>query len=283
LAWLLAWMGIAVTGAGQAGNLDVCVLVAAKLASISLLECHRRQLRPSGVISVKGTPIVEKIYPPLEGRKPEARILVVGGIHGDEYASVSVVFKWMKILDSHHSGLFHWYFAPLLNPDGLLRRKSQRMNANGVDLNRNFPTPNWLAKTRHYWVKKTGRNPRRYPGIAPLSEPESQWLAATIHRFRPDAIVAVHAPHGIVDYDGPPEAPRRLGYLNRNLMGTYPGSLGNYAGVQLGIPVITLELPSAGSMPTSAQLRRLWVDLVRWLRLNVPRTPKQLNRHAGPS
>ncbi|HEC14038.1 MAG TPA: murein peptide amidase A [Acidiferrobacteraceae bacterium] len=282
LTWLLAWVGMVGTGV-QAEGPGVCVLVAAKLASISLPECQGRRLRSSEAISVMGTPIVEKIYPPLGRRIPKARILVVGGIHGDEYASVSVVFKWMKILDRHHSGLFHWYFVPLLNPDGLLRPKSQRMNANGVDLNRNFPTPNWLAKTRHYWVKETRRNLRRYPGIAPLSEPESQWLAATIHHFRPDAIVAVHAPHGVVDYDGPPEAPRRLGYLNRNLMGTYPGSLGNYAGIQLGIPVITLELPSAGSMPTSGQIRRLWVDLVRWLRLNIPRAPKQLTHHAGPS
>lgn len=33
--------------------------------------------------------------------------------------------------------------------------------------------------------------------------------------------------------------------LYKNLMGTYPGSLGNYAGIYLGVPVITLELPHA--------------------------------------
>ena len=73
--------------------------------------------------------------------RPLGRILVIGGIHGDEYSSVSVVFKWMDILNIHHSGLFHWHFIPLSNPDGLLQPSSQRQNARGVDLNRNFPCP----------------------------------------------------------------------------------------------------------------------------------------------
>jgi hypothetical protein len=52
---------------------------------------------------------------------------------------------------------------------------------------------------------------------------------------------------------------------------TYPGSLGRFAGVHLGLPVVTLELPSAGIMPTPADQRRMWVDLVAWLRENVPK------------
>jgi hypothetical protein len=35
--------------------------------------------------------------------------------------------------------------------------------------------------------------------------------------------------------------------------------------VHLGVPVITLELPHAGIMPTNRQIDRLWTDLVRWL------------------
>jgi murein tripeptide amidase MpaA len=31
--------------------------------------------------------------------------------------------------------------VPVLNPDGMLAAKPRRVNANGVDLNRNFPTP----------------------------------------------------------------------------------------------------------------------------------------------
>ena len=31
------------------------------------------------------------------------RVLLIGGIHGDEYSSVTIVFKWLSILDRHHS------------------------------------------------------------------------------------------------------------------------------------------------------------------------------------
>lgn len=252
---------------------DACAEIAAKLSSVGYAECLARGLRVSEGRSVLGRPILVKESPPLPGRRPRARVLLVGGIHGDEYSSVSVVFKWMKILDRHHSGLFHWRFVPLLNPDGLLRRpRAQRMNANGVDLNRNFPTPNWFEESQAYW-ERTRRNPRRYPGEAPLSEPESRFLAQLIADFRPDAIVSVHAPYGILDFDGPSRPPRRLGQLYLNLLGTYPGSLGNFAGVQQAIPVVTIELPHAGIMPSQREIRRIWVDLVRWLLNNVPAAP----------
>ncbi len=280
LSWLsvgLAWASptpVAIQGEGEGKEsllVEACREIGGKLGSVSFEECMARDLRVGEGRSVLGRPILVKEYPPLARRKPQGRVLLVGGIHGDEYSSVSVVFKWMNILDRHHSGLFHWLFVPLLNPDGLLRKSSQRMNANGVDLNRNFPTPDWHRLSRAYWVKKTRRNPRRYPGEAPLSEPESRYLVELIDRFQPDVIVSVHAPFGILDFDGPAPPPRRFGQLYLNLLGTYPGSLGNYAGVHRSIPVVTIELPHAGIMPSRREISRIWVDLVRWLRRNTPR------------
>jgi len=250
-----------------------CERIANKLASVGYYECIERKLEITSSYSVNGAPILYKEYPPLERRKPLGRVLLIGGIHGDEYSSVSVVFKWMKILDKYHSGLFHWHIAPLVNPDGLLQKQSQRMNANDVDLNRNFPMQNWKAATHDYWVDKTKRNPRRYPGQTALSEPESKWLVLEIEKFQPDVIVSVHAPHGIVDYDGPKDGPYKLGRLYLQLVGTYPGSLGNYAGIQKRIPVVTIELAYAGIMPTSAEISQVWVDLVRWLSKNIQIKP----------
>ena len=83
-------------------------------------------------------------------------------------------------------------------------------------------------------------------------------------------IISVHAPYGVLDYDGPRDPPQRLGFLKLHLLGTYPGSLGNYAGLYLGVPVITLELPRAGLMPTRAQVSQLWTDLQTWLARNLP-------------
>ena len=250
--------------------LGTCERIAAKLGSVSLEDCTESKLELSGARSVKGTPILVAEYPPLPDREPLGRVLLFGGIHGDELSSVSIVYGWLDTLDRYHSGLFHWRIAPLVNPDGLLRRKHQRQNDRGVDLNRNFPSPNWAIEAPDYWIRRTSRNPRRFPGNAPLSEPESRWLHQQIETFKPAAIVAVHAPSHVVDYDGPPEPPKRLGPLFLKQMGTYPGSLGRFAGVHLGLPVVTIELPSAGIMPTPDDQRRMWVDLVSWLRRNVP-------------
>jgi len=277
-------LAAAALGASQSatacGSEAMCELIGNKLASIGIEECDNRQLEASGHYSVQGKPLLHHEYPPLPNTQPQARVLLIGGIHGDEYSSVSVVFKWMRTLDQHHSGLFHWRVIPLANPDGLLRRRSRRMNANGVDLNRNFPTPDWDAKSRQYWVERTKRDPRRYPGPAAMSEPEIHWLVEEIERFRPHVILSVHAPHGLVDFDGPPEAPGKVGKLNLHLLGTYPGSLGNYGGIHEGIPVVTIELPYAGIMPGRAEIRDMWHDIVRWLTENAPNERLQAKRHS---
>jgi hypothetical protein len=251
---------------------SICQRISDKLASVGNRECTSLNMQPSGHRSVGGTPLLIKEYPPLGQRQPQARILLVGGTHGDELASISIVFKWMHTLEKHHSGLFHWRVNPLMNPDGALQKKHSRTNANGVDLNRNFASPNGgLKAALEYWRDKTKRNKRRYPGPYPLSEPETIWLHQEIEEFKPDVVIAVHAPYSLVDYDAPDRnnAPRQIGHLYKNLMGTYPGSLGNFAGIHLGVPVVTLELPHAGIMPSKRQISRLWTDLVRWLVRNT--------------
>jgi hypothetical protein len=169
--------------------------------------------------------------------------------------------------------------VPVLNPDGLLKQPALRMNANGVDLNRNFPSPNWDVEAPAYWIRRTSRNPRRYPGPSSLSEPESRWLANEIRTFQPDVIVSVHAPLEVLDFDGPPEPPRRLGSLYLDPMGTYPGSLGRWAGLHLRIPVVTIELPNAGILPSEKERLAMWTDLVRWLKRRLP--PRSDSQTAG--
>ncbi len=266
---------------------DECTQIGSKLGSVRIRDCLDANLTASEGRSVKNAPILLKEYPPLKSRTPAGKVLLIGGIHGDEYSSVSIIFKWMRILDQYHSGLFHWHIVPLLNPDGLLQKKSQRINANEVDLNRNFPMHDWENTSLKHWINFTSRNPRYYPGKKALSEPESSWLVEQINEFNPDVIVAVHAPHGIVDYDGPRDAPYKLGRLYLNLLGTYPGSLGNYAGIQRKIPVVTIELPYAGIMPTNKEINDIWRDMVRWLTENITEDAymqSQLkNQDAAPS
>ena len=88
-------------------------------------------------------------------------------------------------------------------------------------------------------------------------------------RFRPDVIISVHAPFGVLDFDGPAQPPRRFGRLLLNRVGVYPGSLGNYSGVHKNVPVITIELPNAQKMPSDAEVKRIWLDMLRWITENV--------------
>jgi len=249
---------------------EECKRIGNKLGSVTTRQCLQAELHDTGARSINGQSIMMKEYPPSKSREPIGRVLLIGGTHGDEYSSVSIIFKWLKTLDTHHSGMFHWHVVPLLNPDGLLQRRSQRLNANGIDLNRNMPTPDWHEKTERYW-QRTGFDPRRKPGSDPLSEPESRWLYEEIRQFKPHVIVSVHAPYNVLDFDGPPVGPSKLGQLHLKLIGTYPGSLGNSAGVQHNIPVITVELPHAGIMPTQKQMTRMWSDLIHWMRTNIPK------------
>jgi murein peptide amidase A len=247
-----------------------CELIGRRLASVSTDMCEGAELRISLTGSVEGQPLLWRDFRSSAARGNTQRILMLGGIHGDEFSSVSVVFQWMQRLALDRFQPFYWRVVPVLNPDGLLRVPATRTNANGVDLNRNFPTPDWNETALPYWERRTGRDPRRYPGPAPLSETETRWLVRHIERFRPHAIVSVHAPFGVLDYDGPREPPQNLGFLKLHLLGAYPGSLGNYAGVYLGVPVITLELPHAGIMPSASQQARIWADLLLWLEANLP-------------
>ncbi len=282
LHWISITLSISTCAFGQPLPLstppsakDTCHHIAKKLSSVSLNECLQRNLQVSKQYSLQQKNLLIKEYPPLiDKRKPQAKILMLGGIHGDEYSSVTIMFKWMQILDKYHSGLFHWKVAPLINPDGLLQKKSKRVNANGVDLNRNFPNNVSRNASLDYWKKRAYSDPRRYPGKSPGSEPETQWIVALINDFKPDAIVVVHAPYGIVDYDGPTKPPKKLGSLYLKLLGTYPGSLGNYAGLQQNIPVVTIELPHAGIMPSKNEIVRIWTDMIRWLRQHIPEKEK---------
>ncbi|MEH6576462.1 MAG: M14 family zinc carboxypeptidase [Amphritea sp.] len=174
-----------------------------------------------------------------------------------------------KSLKKHHSGIFDWHFLPLTNPDGLLRKKSTRVNAHNVDLNRNFiPADSGVNPIKH-WQTYAKKRARYYPGTSPLSEPESRAIHQLIEEVQPDVIVSVHAPHGILDFDGTIKPPQKLGPLHLKKLGTYPGSLGNYGWFVKQIPVMTIELKHAGIMPKQKDIDRMWVDLVHWIKLRT--------------
>ena len=247
-----------------------CELFLHRLPGVGPALCQSAQLVPSGSRSQKGLPLYWRDVMPRSLQQQGAglgaplRVLVVGAMHGDELTSASLALHWIALAQKAGQPV-HWRFIPVLNPDGLLARRPTRVNARGVDLNRNFDTPGWEHDAPRHWEKRTRKDPRRWPGTAPLSEPESQFLHAQMDEFRPQLVVSIHAPYGVLDFDGPHEPPQRLGRLRLDRVGVFPGSLGHYGGVQQGMPVVTIELDHALRMPRDAEVRSMWDDLLRWM------------------
>ena len=255
--------------APQVHSVPTCSDFVHKLPNVNAALCQIAALKDSGARSVQGRPIWVRDIEPEDGAggAPQ-RVLVVGAIHGDELSAASVALHWIRLAQDAPANTplpVHWRFVPALNPDGLLSRPPRRVNASGVDLNRNFPTPNWQRDAAAYWEKRTRKDPRRWPGPKPLSEPESRFLHEQMLSFKPHLIVSIHAPYGVLDFDGPSVPPSKLGRLYLDQVGIFPGSLGNYAGVHKGVPVVTIELPNSTRTPLDAEMRQMWLDLQRWM------------------
>lgn len=278
LAALEIGYSLPAAGAPVPSTADWCQAIGNRLSSVPVATCRQLKLQTGNLTSTRGNALVFSDIPPPVRKLAKAdnrgdhrplRVLLIGGIHGDELTSSAIVFRWMQWLGDDEPSRYHWRVVPVANPDGLLANPPQRMNGHGVDLNRNFPTPDWDKSAHDYWVGRTGRDPRRFPGKAANSEPETRWLRDQIETFRPDLVVSVHAPFGILDYDGPAHQPRRFGHLKLNRLGIYPGSLGNYGGVFKNMPVITIELPNATAMPSPKEQREIWEDMLTWIRRNL--------------
>lgn len=262
--------------AAPASQAADCREFSRRLPNLPLRLCLGAQLDAGQARSVRGTPLYVRDLPDPQAR---LRVLVVGAIHGDELSAASLAFHWLAHAQQQPGPQLpqavHWRFIPLLNPDGALSHPPRRTNASGVDLNRNFPTLNWERDARTYWEKRTRRDPRRWPGPKPLSEPESRFLHQQMESFRPHLVVAVHAPYGVLDFDGPTVPPSRLGRLYLDQVGIFPGSLGNYGGIQKKVPVVTIELPNAMRTPLDAEMRQMWLDLLRWMSERLSGLPQR--------
>lgn len=188
--------------------------------------------------SVEGRPILVHHF----RRGPEReRVLIFAAIHGDETATDDLAIRLIETIRGSPDVLplgTHLVVVPIVNPDGLEQKR--RQNARMVDLNRNFPGSNW----------REGPRGRFYNGPSPLSEPESRLLHDLVMELKPDRILAIHSMRGrtMNNFDGPAEGiaramSKRNGYVTTATVGyPTPGSFGTWAGRDLGIPTVTLEI-----------------------------------------
>lgn len=171
-------------------------------------------------------------------------ILIISTIHGNEDAGTPLVYKLVDVLKQRPQLLTGRtvLIIPVVNPDG--RALRTRVNASGIDLNRNFPAPNRVNNHTN--------------GQEGLTEPESQILHELIVSRQPERILTLHQPLICLDYDGPGEAiARQMGmYCNLPVkkLGARPGSLGSFSGIERQTPIITMELKRSDSQLSADEL-----------------------------
>ncbi len=169
-------------------------------------------------------------------------VLVVGCIHGDEPAGIAIARRLAR--QSSPTGSRLW-IVPVLNPDGVAARR--RQNADGVDLNRNFP---W------HWRHLGVRGDPQYSGPRHLSEPESRAVRRLILRVRPQITIWFHQPLGLVDLSGgDPGVERRYARLSGlavQRLTRYPGSAVSWGNSVLpGTTAFVVELPGGTLSPSA--------------------------------
>lgn len=251
--------------------------------------------------SVTGLPL---IYWTCGDPNSPNRSLVLSSVHGDEITPVYFGFRlihWLLEKPERCQGRFI-VVAPLVNPDGFLRySRGTRTNQNKVDLNRNFDTPEWAAQARKVWKERYSARRRYFPGEKPGSEPETRFQKWLIGEFRPTKILSIHAPLNILDYDGPTDD-RAINFMQTYVdsceelkkamrtatpdlrffaFGNFPGSLGNYAGKQRGIPTITTELPSTNPTRAARYFKMMAKGTETFLKFELKDAPTTSTTHAS--
>ncbi|PIU00646.1 MAG: DUF2817 domain-containing protein [Bdellovibrionales bacterium CG10_big_fil_rev_8_21_14_0_10_45_34] len=171
---------------------------------------------------------------------PQLKILILGGMHGDEPEGVTWAEEWITLLDSLPKQKIDWFAIPCLNPDGYYASPRSRTNSQGVDLNRNFSSSDWT---------RDSRGPRYNPGTKPRCAPEVDALSSLIEQHKFNLIIHFHS-HSeacvILTSNAPNEWAECLAKatntpFKEDIGYATPGSLGQWAGLGLGIPVVCVE------------------------------------------
>jgi predicted deacylase len=150
-------------------------------------------------LSTEGRPLTVRRF----GDGPQV-VLLVGGLHtGSEDNTRVIVEQLAAYLDAHPEEVpdsVTVLVLPSANPDGTAL--GLHTNARGVDLNRNWPSDDWVSDACH---PETGCE-RGLGGPSPLSEPETAALYALIETTQPEITIVWHAEAPLVEANEAPGA-----------------------------------------------------------------------------
>ncbi len=212
--------------------------------------------------SVEGRPIITNTF----GSGDDV-ILFIGSIHGNEYSSKYLMDEWVNELERNNQNIptnKKVIVIPNLNPDGFAANR--RNNANNVDLNRNFETADWQTDTYapdNSLIVGGG-------GLNPLSEPESQAIAAFTLQLNPKLVLSFHgaASYVIANQAGGSNAwadiyGQLTGYSNMTGVPggfSYPitGTYDDWLLEKHGIPSVIVELANNFNAEFSRNKAALW-------------------------
>ncbi len=194
------------------------------------------------------------------------KILFYGAIHGSEVNSRNILNKWLGELEKNYARIpadKTVIVVPTLNPDGVVN--ASRFNSNGVDLNRNFATSDWVSGT--YFKETLYENGG---GPEPFSEPETQAIRNLINSQYPYLTLAYHSAAGYVipsttglaqEYGGTYSQLSGYGYVAPTKHDAFSyditGSFDVWAG-ENGYNSLTIELASAYYDEFDRNLSAMW-------------------------
>lgn len=183
--------------------------------------------------------------------------VVQGQMHGDEPAGPLVAANRLLKIAPIRDVAF--WVVPTINPDG--SHRGTRVNANGVDLNRNFPSKTW---------RRQGKGTRYYGGPRPASEPETRSMVRFYSKIQPHTIISLHQPLACVDYSGGDldvthwlarNLYLRSAHLGSSTGGGYPGTMSSWFNKTYRKQTcVTVELPPTTDPDYRARVARVLVQ-----------------------
>jgi protein MpaA len=206
----------------------------------------------------------------------EREYLIVAGIHGGyEWNTIALANELITHINEHPEVIptdTTLYIIRNMNPDGEARAHGidGRVNNNGVDLNRNFPSGNWTAEWDRdgCWIYRPTTG-----GLYAGSEPETRTVMSFIKARKIEAMISYHSAAlgvfpGGVPWEEPSKQlakalakPTRYPYPPIDTGCEYTGTLADWA-VENGVGAsVDMELRNHSDTDFDANLKALNVLL----------------------